>query len=257
MPEVFADGARLQAALMNLALNAREAMPEGGRLAIDVSLADVEIVPGKRATSVVFTVADTGVGIPREHLERIFEPFFTTKQEGKGSGLGLAMVYGFATQSAGKLSVESEVGAGTTFRLVLPALRDTPRVDQQAPAGVVRPFTARSVLLVEADPEVRRTVQTLLRSIGHEVFGVANAEQALQSLRSEAAFDILLADLDLPGGLDGWALADAAVALAPRCHVLLMSGSGDVPPGQNGPRPYRVLAKPFRVDDLRDAIMAL
>jgi CheY-like chemotaxis protein len=110
---------------------------------------------------------------------------------------------------------------------------------------------------VEADPEVRRTVQTLLRSIGHEVFGVANAEQALQSLRSEAAFDILLADLDLPGGIDGWSLADAAAAVAPRCHVLLMSGSGDAPAGQNGPRPYRVLAKPFRVDDLRDAIMAL
>jgi CheY-like chemotaxis protein len=232
-------------------------MPEGGRLAIDVSLADVEIVPGKRAASVVFTVTDTGVGIPREHLERIFEPFFTTKQEGKGSGLGLAMVYGFATQSAGKLTVESEVGAGTTFRLVLPALRDTPRADQQTPADVVRPFTARSVLLVEADAEVRRTVQTLLRSIGHEVFGVANAEQALQSLRGEAAFDILLADLDLPGGLDGWALADAAVAFAPQCHVLLMSGSGDAPAGQDAPRPYRVLAKPFRVDDLRDAIMAL
>ncbi len=256
VPMVYADPVQLESALMNLAINARDAMPAGGELTIEARF--VPAPPGGRRAAVEFTVHDTGVGIPPEQLDRIFEPFFTTKEMGKGTGLGLAMVYGFASQSGGYLTVESEVGVGTTFRLALPALLEQvaphARPDENHRPAVHEP---RTVLLVEPNPEVRLTVENALIGIGHEVRTAGGAAEALRVLDAEGRVDVLLTDLNLPD-MDGLGLARAATGAGACDQVLLMCAAApEAMASGETPERYGILNKPFRVEELRDAIAAL
>jgi signal transduction histidine kinase len=226
---VLADAAQLENALLNLCLNARDAMPEGGQLVLAVSevhLAPPDIDPLSRSAPgdyVCLDVSDTGTGIPADILARVVEPFFTTKEPGKGTGLGLSMVYGLVKQSQGFLDIESGPGVGTHVRIHLPkhagaAAPAGPDVDGSLPVGHER------LLLVEDDPLVRRHAYLQLSALGYQVTVAESGAQALAVLQGPEAFDLLLTDVMMPGGMNGPQLAQAAQALRPGLHVLFSSG---------------------------------
>lgn len=257
LPAVFADPAQLEGALLNLALNARDAMPRGGRLSISASEHhsvesgdDAELPAGHY---IRFTIADTGLGMPPEVLARAFEPFFTTKESGKGSGLGLSMAYGFVKQSGGHLAAQSQLGYGTRMDLILPL----------APSAAAGPATVQAmpglrgnetVLVVEDEPEVRGVAVAFLRALGYEVHEAGDAEQALQHLRNDAAIALLFSDVVLGGSTNGIELAQAARALRPTLPVLLTSGYelGNT----DTPHEFPLLRKPYRKEELASASRA-
>lgn len=254
LPAVFADPVQLEGALLNLALNARDAMPRGGRLSISATEHHItetgegtELPPGHYLR---FTISDTGLGMPPEVLARAFEPFFTTKESGKGSGLGLSMVYGFVKQSRGHLAAQSQLGYGTRMDLILPL----------APSAAVSPTLQRkppglrgseTVLVVEDEPEVRSVAVAFLRALGYAVHEAGDAEQALQHLRDDPAIALLFSDVVLGGSTNGIELAHAARLLRPTLPVLLTSGyelgSTDTPHG------FPLLRKPYRKEELASA----
>jgi PAS domain S-box-containing protein len=213
------DPTQLETALLNLAVNARDAMPDGGVLSIAV--AREEDADGAWVTIVV---EDTGVGMSPEVCERVFEPFFTTKEVGKGSGLGLSQVYGFVSQSEGDVELDSAPGEGTTFRLRLPR-SDQPAQDPRiAPHESVLAAGTEKILLVEDDPRVLALTLDLLTGLGYEVRSATNAAEALEVLRSAAEIDLLFTDVVMPGGVSGLSLARTARELRPDLLVLLSSG---------------------------------
>ncbi|MBL8487955.1 MAG: response regulator, partial [Rhodocyclaceae bacterium] len=260
---LVADPAQLESALLNCALNARDAMPEGGRLRISAAKVDVaddaaasyDVVPGRY---VCIEIADTGTGMDEATLGRVFEPFFTTKRFGTGSGLGLSMVYGFVRQSAGGIRIHSRPGEGSTVRIVLPEGRPEPAAvgcdDLEGAAG------GRLVLLAEDDPDVRRVVRQQLVDLGHPVIEAEDGVQALALAEQVADIAVLVSDIVMPGGMDGWQLAARVAAIRPDMQVVLMSGYAeglaDVrgAGGQAGPAP--VLAKPFEGRELARALQA-
>jgi len=213
------DPTQLETALLNLAVNARDAMPAGGSLAIITSRQTTAA-----GDSVVIEVRDTGVGMSPEVRERVFEPFFTTKEVGKGSGLGLSQVYGFVRQSDGEVRLESAPGEGTSFKLRLPA--------SEAPAQTVRsdekPLEVAGgterVLLVEDDPTVLALTLDMLNGLGYSVITATHAAEGLQVIHSDAAIDLLFTDVVMPGGMSGVDLARAAREARPGLPVLLTSG---------------------------------
>lgn len=225
------DPAQLENALLNLCLNARDAMPGGGRLTIetanirldrDYAAGHAEVEPGDY---VLLAVSDTGTGIPPEHLERLFEPFFTTKEKGKGSGLGLSMVFGFIRQSKGHISVYSEPGVGTVVKMYLP--RAGAGAAEEEPTKRVAPLPQggdECILLVEDDALVRRYAEDQLRSLGYRVLTASNGDEALLLLRQEQDIDLLFTDVVMPGGLGGAELAARAKQLRPHIKVLFTSG---------------------------------
>jgi PAS domain S-box-containing protein len=252
------DGAQLESAVLNLCINARDAMPDGGRLTIetgnvflDQAYADSaeEVAPGQY---VMVAISDTGAGMAPEIAARAFEPFFTTKPVGRGSGLGLSMVFGFAKQSRGHVKIYSEPGQGTTVRLYLPrAHQAAATVPQPQPAQRVE-GGGETVLVAEDDPMVRSHVAALLRDLGYRVIAVADAAAALDTLRGGAAVDLLFTDVVMPGGINGRELAERARALRPGLPVLFTSGytenaivhHGRLDPG------VLLLAKPYRRREL-------
>jgi PAS domain S-box-containing protein len=253
------DRSQLEAALVNLCVNARDAMPKGGRLLIETknmeldeayAAANVGAVAGEY---VMLAVSDTGCGMPPDVLERVFEPFFTTKEVGKGTGLGLSMVYGFIKQSNGHIKIYSEVGRGTTIRLYLP--RSDAPADGDKRAATDMPRGCERVLLVEDDPQVRGAVLAQLRSLGYAVTEVGSGQAAIDTLTSGAAFDLMLTDVVMPG-IGGPQLAEQIMRDWPALKVLFMSGysenaaiiHGRVAPGA------RVLSKPFRKIDLANRV---
>jgi PAS domain S-box-containing protein len=253
------DCAQLEAALVNLCVNARDAMPSGGCLiietrnaVIDSSYADFN--PEMQAGEyVVLSVSDTGLGIPADLLGRVFEPFFTTKAPGRGTGLGLSMVYGFVKQSNGHIKIYSEEGHGTTIRMYFPRGGAGPVPSAQAPAAV--PRGTESVLMVEDDPQVAAVVLRQLESLGYQVSHAADGRAALERL-SAASFDLLLTDAVMPGGIDGWRLADTVAKRWARTRILLMSGYSEAFAAGSatlGDR-VRVIAKPFRKVELARTI---
>jgi CheY-like chemotaxis protein len=258
---VRADPAQLEAALVNLATNARDAMPGGGRLIIatgnrqldeDYAATHAELTPGDY---VLIEVSDTGTGIPPEILAHIFEPFFTTKEPGQGTGLGLSMVFGFVKQSGGHLNVYSEPGAGTTFRLYLP--RDRQGAETAAPSEVKASAagSGETVLVVEDNPGMRRVVQRQLTELGYRVIEADGAAAALAVMEREPP-SLLFSDIVMPGEMNGIALAREARARWPAIRVILTSGfpdtrlggDSDVVPG------IRLLSKPYRRAELAEAL---
>jgi PAS domain S-box-containing protein len=250
------DRAQLEAALVNLCVNARDAMPGGGRLLIETENTELDefyaadnpgVVPGEY---VMLAVSDTGTGMPPEIVKKVFEPFFTTKGVGKGTGLGLSMVYGFIKQSSGHIKIYSEVGRGTTIRLYMPR-SDAPAEDETESVVSAIPRGTERVLLVEDDAQVRRAVLAQLNSLRYAVAEAPGGQAALDLLARGEAFDLLLSDVVMPG-FDGPQVAKLAAGSAPAMKVLFMSGYSEnatINHGQIDPA-VRVLSKPFRRIDL-------
>jgi len=258
LPPVMADPAQLEAALVNFATNARDAMPNGGRLDIatngvtlDASYAAMhpDVTPG---AYVCIEISDTGCGIAPEIIGRIFEPFFTTKEPGKGTGLGLSMAFGFVKQSGGHLSVYSERGLGTTFRVYLPVPAESPAEAARPADDIVAPGGNETVLVVEDNKRLRRATTRQLMQLGYQVLEAEHADAALALLAGGMAIDLLFSDVVMPGSMDGLTLAHRATALRPGLRVLLTSGfSGVRGADRNGlDCPFPMLNKPYRYDEL-------
>ena len=260
----FVDPAALEAAVLNIALNARDAMPGGGSLTFRTSATDVpesraaeyDVPPG---SYIVLAVEDTGAGMPPEVVARVFEPFFTTKTGGAGTGLGLSMVYGFAKQSGGSVNIVSEPGRGTTVSLMLPVARQDSPAATIGEEAVRRAIAPRTVLLVEDEAEVRNIVRRQLESLGHRVLVAEAATEALLLLQGRGAPDLLMTDVVLATGMDGIELAEAARAERPQLPVIFMSGYTAVPEAQQRIRETGapLLAKPFTTPELERAISAV
>jgi PAS domain S-box-containing protein len=259
LPPAFVDPTQLDATLVNLVLNARDAMPRGGEITIEAGEHRVEepaqadeLAAGRY---VRIAVADTGRGMAPEVLARAMEPFFTTKELGRGSGLGLSMAYGFAKQSGGHLRIESALGYGTRVELYLPAAQAaTAAVAAASPARVSG--AGETLLVVEDDEAVRKIAVTFLRSSGYQVVAVATAEEALRELSANPSIALLFSDVMLGEGMNGKELAAAARALRPRLSVLLTSGyeiDAAAEPAA-GSRTFELLRKPYRREQLTAAI---
>jgi PAS domain S-box-containing protein len=226
-----ADPVQLESALVNLAINARDAMPEGGRLIIETANKGIDesyvaknfdAAPGDY---VMLAVSDTGTGMPPEVQARVFEPFFTTKPAGKGTGLGLSMVYGFVRQSRGHVQIYSELGHGTSVRIYLPRARTAADIlPDPAPEAVLRARSGERILAVEDNADVRRVVVAQLGDLGYAVLEAPNGEAALAILERGDPIDLLFTDVVMPGGFNGYELARAARKLRPALKVLHTSG---------------------------------
>ena len=214
------DPTQLETALLNLAVNARDAMPNGGRLYLATRLETATDGPEQ----VLIDVRDTGVGMTAEVRERVFEPFFTTKEVGKGSGLGLSQVYGFVRQSDGEVRVESTPGEGTVFQLRLPASEAPAEPAQVVEVAPAAQGGSERILVVEDEPTVLALTLDMLAGLGYEVTTATNAAEALDIVRSDARIDLLFSDVVMPGGLSGLDLARAAREQRPGLPVLLTSG---------------------------------
>jgi CheY-like chemotaxis protein len=259
---IVADPAQLEAALTNLATNARDAMPKGGRLAFttanraldaDYAARHPEVVPGDYA---MIEVSDTGAGIAPDVLTRIFEPFFTTKEQGRGTGLGLSMTFGFMKQSGGHINVYSEVGVGTTFRLYLPRDETGVEREQRPVVGEIPLGHGEVVLAVEDDAALRRIVARQARELGYSVLEAENAVTALALMERERV-DLLFTDLVMPGELSGLELARAAAGRWPHIRVVLTSGFSEAKINANlDTAAARLLTKPYRKEDLALALHA-
>jgi PAS domain S-box-containing protein len=259
-----ADAGQLQNALLNLVVNARDAMPDGGSIAIttsNVTLAEddaavqAEVIPGEY---VMLAVRDTGTGMPADVVAQAFVPFFTTKEVGKGTGLGLSMVYGFAKQSEGHVTIESEVGAGTAGRIYLPRFREKgAQGSRLAPKGGSA-GGGEKLLVVEDDPDVLSLLSAQLASLGYQVLRARDGMSALAALEANNDVALLLSDVILPGRMTGPQIADRARAIRPELPVVYMSGYTDNAIPQNGAAPasVRLLQKPFTKSELAAVIRA-
>jgi len=265
----FVDRNQLESALLNLVVNARDAMPNGGSLSIETAnveitgSSDSDVAPGQY---VVIDVRDTGCGIPKELLDKVFEPFFTTKEVGMGSGLGLSMVYGFAKQSRGHVRLESEVGAGSSVRIYLPrSTHDAPmgaaepsENDSGTQIGADRARDGETVILVEDNDQVRNLGVSALENLGYRVLEASDGRSALAILDTAEAsrVDLLFTDVVLPGGMSGPELAAAATARRPGMSVLFTSGytRNAMAQGSALAPDVRVLKKPYALQQLARAI---
>jgi signal transduction histidine kinase len=254
-----ADPGQFQSAIVNLAVNGRDAMPKGGKLIIETRNvildadqlgADFDVIPGEY---VQLSVSDTGTGMPPEVRERVFEPFFTTKEKGRGTGLGLSMVYGFIKQAQGHVTIYSELGHGTTFNLYFPRFAGA-SANQPSPAGDSQTdLDAReTVLVVEDDPGVRELTVTRLKALGYKVVEAANGSKAIDVLESGEPVDLVFTDLLMPGGLSGRDVAVAANEIRPGIRVLLTSGYTEDLVHDDDARVagLKILRKPYRQADL-------
>ena len=249
------DTGELELAVLNLCLNARDAMPDGGVITINVENVETHSGDSEAAEYVKISVADTGQGMTPEVKARVFEPFFTTKDVGKGSGLGLPQVYGFAQQSSGQVTLDSAVGIGTIVTLTLPRSLHEPvaqPAEGELPAKVA---TARRghVLLVEDDREVAALSRELLVSLGFVVTHVAGPDAALGALANSRQIDMVFSDIMMPGGVSGLQLAREIRRRYPNLPVLLTTGyveaAADMEDGE-----FDVLPKPFTLEALAEAL---
>ncbi|WP_081492357.1 GAF domain-containing hybrid sensor histidine kinase/response regulator [Bradyrhizobium genomosp. I (2014)] len=227
---VEVDQNQLESAILNLAVNARDAMPEGGKLTVETAntaldesytATDAEVVPGQY---VMIAISDTGTGMPKEVLTRVFEPFFTTKEVGRGTGLGLSMVYGFVKQSGGHVTLYSEEGEGTTVKLYFPryigsTASRADAVEQAVPAS----SDGEVILVVEDNDDVRAYSTMILSELGYVVLEASEADVALNILRSNQRIDLLFTDVVLPGK-SGRVLADAVQEIRPGLKILFTTG---------------------------------
>jgi PAS domain S-box-containing protein len=260
------DPNQLENAILNLCINARDAMPDGGRLTIGTantcmdqsSARQRDMAPGEY---VAIGVTDTGTGMPPDIVARAFDPFFTTKPLGQGTGLGLSMIYGFAKQSGGQVRIDSEVGSGTTVRIYLPRHHGEPDGDEQ-PAEPTEPSRAgagETVLIVDDEPTVRMLVTEVLAELGYTAIEAADGMSGLKVLESNVRIDLLVTDVGLPGGMNGRQMADAARITRPDLKVLFITGYAEnaaVGKGHLETGMY-VLTKPFAMQILAHQIKTI
>jgi PAS domain S-box-containing protein len=254
------DSAQLANSLVNLAINARDAMPEGGKLLLEtrqIVLDEAYAAANAGVTAgpyIMVAVSDTGTGMPAEVRDRAFEPFFTTKEAGKGSGLGLSMVYGFAKQSGGHVKIYSEEGRGTTVRLYMPPAKSAVATEIAPEAPV--PQGTETILVVEDDRLVREFVVGQLNGLGYTTNAVSNGAEALAAVRAGQAFDLLFTDVIMPGGLNGRELASEVARLRPATKVLFTSGYTDNAILEHGrlDQGALLLTKPYRRSELAQMV---
>lgn len=247
---ITTDASELETALLNLVINARDAMPDGGTVTISARnvVLNETLLTGE---FVAIDIADTGLGIPSDVVDKIFEPFFTTKPIGKGTGLGLSQVHGFAHQAGGTVRVASELGKGTTFTILLPRGEDAP-VREATEALSLR--GSGTVLLVEDNPEVAIVSIGLLEQLGYHVRRVADAESALRELEHNGV-DFVFSDIVMPGKMDGLTLAHRLRQIRPDLPILLATGYSEAAAGVRGDFP--ILRKPYEIHELSEAIAKL
>jgi CheY-like chemotaxis protein len=254
------DPTQVDDALLNLAINSRDAMPDGGTLTIetqnvhldeDYAAHHVEVAPGDY---VMLAVSDTGTGMEPEVLARAFDPFFTTKEEGQGTGLGLSQVFGWVKQSGGHIKIYSEVGHGTTIKLYLPRAVAEGAV-APAPAEPVPPGGDETILVVEDNANVRKTVVRQLHDLGYRSVEADSGASALKLVAEGLSFDLLLTDVVMPGGMTGYQLADQLRRARPDTRVLFTSGYTELARSADQlSRRDSLLSKPYRKQDLGRAV---
>jgi two-component system cell cycle sensor histidine kinase/response regulator CckA len=267
LPPVFADRGMIDQVIMNLAVNSRDAMPNGGNLTISTSVQTITEACRRQRTDarpgrfVCLSVADNGGGIAPEHLPHLFEPFFTTKEVGKGTGLGLATVYGIVKQHEGWIEVESQLGHGATFRVFLPAV--IPAADQpdEAVAAPAVRGGRETILLVEDEPAVRSLVSTSLQRYGYQVRTAESGADALKEWSEKLNdIDLLITDVVMPDGVSGWELAKQFQTKKPRLKTVYMSGySSNLTVMESGPvigNGSLFLQKPFKPQKLAEVVRA-
>ncbi|MGH6663430.1 MAG: ATP-binding protein, partial [Pseudolabrys sp.] len=241
-------------ALVNLVVNARDAMPAGGQIilsAANVTLDGGETPEHLRGDFVAITVADTGAGIAPDVVQRIFEPFFTTKEPGKGTGLGLSQVYGFAQQSGGAVAVDSVVGRGTNVTIYLPRSREPVENVPQPEPDAQKSGQGEAILVVEDNPDVKAVATALLEQLGYRTIAVDSAAAALKRLASGEHIDLVFTDVMLPGDIDGLALAKTIRTKYPQIPVLLTSGYAKALTARHA---LPILRKPYQISALSEAI---
>jgi len=251
------DPRQLESAILNLVLNARDAMPKGGSVEISCHNQPAKARRGRAAPqhvgdTVRIDVRDTGTGIPPDLLDKVFEPFFTTKPIGKGSGLGLAQVHGFAGQSGGWVELRSVIGTGTTVSLFLPRASGT-RAEPEVQAAALGPAgNNQTVLIVEPNQDLRTTICEILTQSGYRCLPAADAAGALAYLVSDERIHVVLTEAVLPGGVRGTDLARSARQMLPDLRALVTSGAADeaIRSGQTAEGVYEFLKKPYRAADL-------
>lgn len=260
------DTSQLENALLNLCLNARDAMPDGGRITIETAnrrmdreAARAHDLPEGQYLSL--SVSDTGMGMPADVIAKAFDPFFTTKPIGEGTGLGLSMIYGFAKQSGGQVRIYSEVGQGSTVRIYLPRYHGTATLDEGdslgTPATMVQ--TGETILIVDDEPTVRMLLTEVLGDLGYTLIEAADSLAGLKVLQSDVHIDLLITDVGLPGGMNGRQMADAGREVRPGLKTLFITGyaenavigNGHLAPGM------QVLTKPFAIDTLTAKVQEL
>ncbi|WP_336490089.1 hybrid sensor histidine kinase/response regulator [Methylobacterium nigriterrae] len=259
------DPTQTEVAILNVLINARDAMPEGGRVVITTENCTIEesditgIGPLKAGRYVRVCIADTGGGIPPSVLARVMDPFFTTKEEGKGTGLGLSMVYGFAKQSGGAAQIDSTLGEGTTVRLSFPATGgEDPGLQRPVHRAIDRPGT-ETILIVDDREDVAELARTILRDFGYTTLTAANGRAALEILDSTETIDLLFSDLIMPGGMNGVVLAREARKRQPRLKVLLTTGYAEASLERTdaGGSEFDILNKPYRRTELIRRVRAV
>ena len=255
------DPSQFEAAVMNLVVNARDATPQGGGIRVETHpcvLRAGEAEDAPAGDYLCVAVHDTGEGMDADTAARVFEPFFTTKEPGRGTGLGLSQVYGFARQSGGAVTVETAPGKGATVRIYLPlAEAGAQRIATAPEAAAAAHGPARRVLLVEDDASVGEMVEAMLADLGHEVLRAEAAAPALTILEAAGRIDLMLTDLIMPGGMNGVELAHAAVALRPGLPVILTSGYTGETLGAATETPWPLLPKPYPAEALAAVIDAV
>ena len=260
------DPHQLDNAILNLCINARDAMPNGGRITIETTSATVndgdararDMDPGQY---IVIGVTDTGSGIPPDIVAHVFEPFFTTKPTGQGTGLGLSMIYGFAKQSGGQVLIDSHVGVGTTVRIYLPqhSGKADAEVRQDRMAEAPQAGYDETILIVDDEPTVRTVIAEVLGELGYAAIEVSDGASGLKVLQSDVRIDLLITDVGLPGGLNGRQMADAARLSRPKLPVLFITGyTESVAIGRGTLEPdMHLLGKPFAMEALAGRIKSI
>ena len=262
----YCDANQLENAILNLCINARDAMPDGGTLTIETTNAWIDTDTARQRDMqpgqyVAICVTDTGTGMPPEVITRAFDPFFTTKPIGQGTGLGLSMIYGFTRQSGGQARIYSEVGSGTTVRLYLPRYRGDAQedVDDAVQAPAPRAGSGETVLVVDDEPSVRMLLTETLEELGYSVIEAADGTSGLKLLQSDIGIDLLITDVGLPGGMNGRQMADAARQSRPRLKILFITGYAENAAIGNGQLEagMHVATKPFNLDKLASRIKGI
>ena len=256
----FADPAQLELALVNLIINARDAMPDGGTVTISIEnrLTRDEEVPGLPGGDYVrLAVTDTGMGIAAENIEKVLEPFFTTKELGKGSGLGLPMVYGFAKQSNGAFRIDSEVGRGTTAELLIPQAPEAAVPNQAITDPAPEQFASTDplrILLVDDHAEVRATTAAMLAELGHSVTQAKNGGEGLSALKNgTSGCDLVISDYAMPH-ISGTEFVRQARELMPEVPAIIITGYAEADAVRDRPEGVEILLKPFREGALQQAV---
>lgn len=252
-----------QDAILNLVINARDAMKNGGTLLIEtrnqcIDNEQVKAIPNRMAGSYIeVTISDTGSGMDKVTQEKIFEPFYTTKEKGKGTGLGMSMVYGFVERSGGFIKIYSEKNVGTSIRLYLPAANES-EVDVRESSDEVEslPVGTETILVVDDEEGLLLLAETLLNELGYKVYTAANAKQALEIFNEHKDIDCLFSDVVMPGGINGYELAEQLSRQNAKLKVLLTSGFTSEAMARNGQAKFsqNLLSKPYRKVDLAKRI---